>query len=678
MSKLTPQILRVALNYPMAVRVFVVLLALFCVLALQSFSPQTLTSLDERAATSSWRMSNSQREERRVVVVDIDEKSVQALGPWPWSRPTLSSLVEGLDSYGVGLKLFDVVLPDPKGGDDLLTKALSSGAPTVLGQVFSLAPNTPVKSGQPFGGFDLGPCPSIAPPAYGYIANHPGLLARTENLSAGHITPIIDPDGAVRRVPAFVCWEGKSYPSLVVAGLLAIDGGAPQITRGGSWFDSAWRLSLSRMPDVSLPIDAQGGLRVSYGMPRDGFISVSAIDVIEQRVPKEMLHGVWTLVGSSAFGVGDAVPTPHGGAVSGLEVHAQLLSAALDGRTPYTPSALWVWPVVSCALALACLLFFANAGGRLLRGQLKPPVALSWALPVLGVALVGAIFVCHAVALLWLNLWLGWAAQSMAIVLAALLLSVVELVGLRLEKNRLFSNLSSYLSEPVAMDVAFAEASEVVDVVKSDVIVLSASLRNFGRFSDECPPDLAVSVLHQFVSMFNRVVVSHGGALHHMHGPDLLSVWSVRSPSKDANRVLAAAQELWRASEILIQGWESGADQAFFSQEGSLLELGVGIESGHALFGSIGSSKRRLHTLIGEPALVAQALQSMTADLAYPILMGPSLRANLSTQEPALTRLGEFLLPGTSSVRVLHAVVVEFNVSRLRLIIGQQNNSRAA
>jgi len=627
-------------------------------------------------------MSDKQALERRIVVVDIDEKSVQALGPWPWSRTTLASLVEGLEHYKVGLKLYDIVLPDSKPGDERLSQVLANGSPSVWGQVFSIAPDINVSSGHLLGGLDLGPCPKIAATGYGFVANHAGLMG--PGATAGHITPIVDSDGGVRRVPAFVCWQGRSYPSLVLAGLLQVDGGEPQILRGQSWLDAPWRVTLGRLPGVSLPLNDQGQMRVSYQVPRSGFVSVSAVDIIERRAPADMLRGVWALVGSTAFGVGDAIPTPYGGAVGGLEVHAQLLAAALDGRTPYAPSATWLWPAVATTFGLALLLAFATLGDRATPSGSARSYS-GWTLPFLGLLLVAIFYTVHASVLLGLHVWLGWAMPSMVVVLAAILLSGSELARLRWEKTRLFDNLSSYLSAPVAQRVGLSEPSKQIVANYRDVTVMSASLRNFVAFSEDRSPESTALVLHEFVSVVNRVIQSHGGVIHHVNGADVLAVWSDESNlthSKSASgAVLAAAKELWDTCESLCQQWQPDHETPLKDQH-ALLEIGIGVESGLALVGSIGPAERRVHTLIGEPIHVAKALESMTAELSYPILIGPTFHAQLDVEDqhrqPELTRLGKFLLPGITSSQILHAVVVDFNATRLRLIMGQGEQQRLA
>ena len=109
------------------------------------FFPSSLQMIDERGTDLVWRLSAKSEVERRVVVVDIDDASLAALGPWPWPRPLVAKLVRQLDSYGAGLKLFDVVFPEAREGTAELATALTAKdslvdapAPNVLAQVFAI------------------------------------------------------------------------------------------------------------------------------------------------------------------------------------------------------------------------------------------------------------------------------------------------------------------------------------------------------------------------------------------------------------------------------------------------------------------------------------------------------------------------------------------------------------
>jgi len=634
------------------------LAALLAVAAALAWAPQ-LRQWDERTGSLAWNFAGGNRQERRVVVVDIDEKSVQALGNWPWPRARMAELLNRLDQDGASLKLLDVLFSGPRAGDAELAKALASPVPTVAAEVLALnagnAPGQRVHSGQLAGALPLAACPAASLPAGGYLAPQPGLLSA--HAFAGHITPIVDPDGAIRKVPALICFDGKTYAALPVAGLMAASGvSAPRLTPGRSLLDPAWWLTVG---DQRLPLDRRGRFRVSYQMPRAGFLSLSAVDVLDGQVPKGLLKNAWVLVGATAFGAGDAVATPLGGAVGGVEVHAEALSALLDDRTPYTPRAAVAWPWLAGA-AMALLLLLTLRLSRRGAGLALPAAA------ALGLALL---FGAHVWLLLAVHLWLGWVTPALFTLLAASLLGGTELIRTRFERERLFQNLSSYLPEAAARKVALLSPSAQVHAVRREATVMFVDLRNFSAYCEGRPPEETATVLHLFYSAATRVVESHGGVVEQMVGDGLMAAWNGSSPAADHGpRALAAAEELWRVLGAQLPNRSSRRSPA--------LDVGIGLESGTVLVGSFGPAGRRVHTVLGETVTVAARLQAMTGELAYPILLGPALVA--AAQPPTAVNLGEFLLPGLSTPRTLHALPVAYDPQRLSLVYEAEGEQRAA
>jgi len=130
MRNLPAQLLkRTSLLYALLAALSVLVMALGSAL----FAPQ-LSRWEERLASNTWSLANSSATERRVVVVDIDEKSTQALGPWPWPRDRMASLLSGLNVYGVNLKVVDVLFDGEtdKTQDAVLAQALQAGAPLLF------------------------------------------------------------------------------------------------------------------------------------------------------------------------------------------------------------------------------------------------------------------------------------------------------------------------------------------------------------------------------------------------------------------------------------------------------------------------------------------------------------------------------------------------------------------
>jgi adenylate cyclase len=636
-------------------------MATLVMLAITALWAPQLAQWDERSAGLSWRMADQNARERRVVVLDIDEKSVQTLGSWPWPRARQAELLEALDRAGVGLKLLDILF-DGTGPDDArLVRALASPVPTVLAQVFSLSPEPPVRSGRLGGALALAACPEASVPAYGYMAPAPGFVAASPFV--GHITPLIDPDGAVRRVPALVCHDGKTYAALPVAGLMAATEAKPILTPGRSVLDPSWWLEFG---DIRVPLDATGQLRVSYRMPRAGFVSVSAVDLLQGRVPADLLRGAWVLVGATAFGARDAVPTPQGGAVGGVEVHAQALAALLDERTPYTPRGAPFWPWLAGAGSALLLLVTLH---RISRG-------VGLVVPVVAVVSVAALFGLHTLLLLTHHLWLGWTVPGLFTLLTAVLLTAGEFARTRYERERLYRNLASYLPEPVAREVATQDLTAQVRATRREATVLYADLRNFSFYCEGRPPEETAMVLHMFFTTASRIVEAHGGVVEQMVGDGILAVWNGSAPCADhAICALEAARVLWQDCTPQFP--------LIVSNRIPPLDLGIGIESGTVLVGSFGPASRRVHTVLGEAVSAAARLQALTGDLACPILVGASAASSavppdaISAPDQRLRRLGDFLLQGFMVPRTVYELPVAYPSGRLHLAFDADNEQQA-
>ena len=611
------------------------------------FFPSSLQMIDERGTDLVWRLSAKSEVERRVVVVDIDDASLAALGPWPWPRPLVAKLVRQLDSYGAGLKLFDVVFPEAREGTAELATALTAKdslvdapAPNVLAQVFAIRNESTLHIGQLVGALEQPGCAAAAPVATGFIANLANLHHR-----AGHITPALDDDGSVRRIPAVVCFGGRSYPTLALAGIAALapsgtsSGGTvvPPIgfARHAGLWQAPWTVSLAALPGRSFALDKQGQLRVPFHLQRSAFTSVSAADVIEHRVPADLLQGAWVIVGASAFGLSDAVPTALGRSVNGSVVHAQLLTALLDGDIPRPPNGAVLLQTGFVALGLLLLL-------SLVRGNPLRRRSAAW-IPLAIVAAGAAAFLAHGALLHFAGWHVGWAAPALALILVGGALSVIEHAGSQHAMLRLFGNLASYVPRQVAEKIALTLPSDEIQAQRSEVTLVAVDIRNFSAYVEARSPEDSARVLHRFYSTASDIVSAHGGVIEEMVGGSLMAVFNGPLPCDDhALQAVRSGSEIWaRCGEELPN--TSG-------QRLEPLAICIGIETGMALIGSFGAAERRVHTVLGLTVTVAHALRDLTTDLAYPILCGPGTAQCLPPRldEPAtgLKSLGMFLLPG--------------------------------
>ncbi|HLT64515.1 MAG TPA: adenylate/guanylate cyclase domain-containing protein, partial [Pseudohongiella sp.] len=313
---------------------------------------------------------------------------------------------------------------------------------------------------------------------------------------------------------------------------------------------------------------------------------------------------------------------------------ARMLSSLLDSAIPYTPrGAEWLLLVMSAVFAAA---LYALASGRERLSAYGLPIA-GVVLPVLALGLHWQLLVSQGV-------WLGWITPTVYALLAASLLLLLEQARVRAERSRVFGNLNSYLPSDVAREIAYALPSSSINARRCDVTLLCADLRNFTAFSEARPPEESAALLHFFFVRATEIVERHGGRIQDFMGDGVLAAWDGQNQDA-AHKALFAAQEMLDAIQRdLPQQPPAGLEP---------LALGIGIEQGPALVGSIGPAQRRTHTLLGETLTIALRIQEMTAELAQPILLGECVARQLVDLKPESQ--GSYLLAGLRTPHVLFA-----------------------
>ncbi len=606
---------------------------------------QPLQNLEQRLGALGWTMAPDTDVEQRITLVTIDERSLEAVGPWPWAREDMARLVSAVDAAGAQLQLHDIVYAEGRPGDEVFVAALQQARSAVLSQITVLSDN-PGVSGQPAAvrtGEMTHPVSGVAcqsdsnglpiPNSTEFIANNGALAA----IPKGHISVVIDQDGAVRKTPALVCVDGQVYPAFALTAFLSRFGGDNwQVTleRGESLLSAPWVLRLDDYPGLEVPLDEQGNILISYAQDPSVFNAISAIDLMEGNVDTALLQNTWAVVGNTSFGSGDIVPTPYNGAAAGVELHARLLSSLLDVDVPYSPMGAIYLQLVLCVLFASVVFALAKLEGRV----------SAYGLPMAALALPFVAMAVHGQLLNEYSLWIGWVYSAVYGLLAAGSMLLLEQSRVRVERSRVYGNLNSYLPQDLAREIAYSLPSSSINARRSNATLLSADLRNFSAFGETRPPEESAAVLHFFFTRATTIIEQHHGRVQEFKGDGLLAVWD-GNDEQAATNALAAAQAMQNSLDSLLP------EQAFKGLEP--LALGIGIEQGRVLVGSIGPSHRRTHTLLGDTVAITLRIQEMTADLAQPILLGECAARQLGLE--MLESQGSYLLSGLRTLHVLYA-----------------------
>ena len=287
------------------------------------------------------------------------------------------------------------------------------------------------------------------------------------------------------------------------------------------------------------------------------------------------------------------MPTPYSGSSTGVELQARAMASILDGNVPYSPNGGRFINALIVVLVALVLAFMASRRGR----------TAFIGLPAFAFAVSLVALTIHGVLLTRQGLWLGWMFAGLFGFFGGMILLLIEHSRVRFERGLVMQNLTSYLPPEAARKVAFQLPTSTIQAERCEVTLLSADLRNFSAIGESRPPEETAAVLHYFFTKVSEIVEKNGGRIHEYKGDSILAVWD-GGGCEPANRALSASQdiELQLNSNLLTELPIDGLEP---------LAVGIGIEQGPALIGSIGPAHRRAHTLCGEAVTVTLRIQEM-------------------------------------------------------------------
>jgi CHASE2 domain-containing sensor protein len=343
--------------------------------ALALGGPGFLTQLDRRVYDGMLRATPAARPDSRVAIVDIDERSLAAIGQWPWRRDVMAQLITRLRDMGTAAVALDVIFAEPDrfdgtradarptdSGDTQLADAIRRGR-VALGYAFTFdnaAIPAPGCVAHPVTIATLQPRGSNAGlPAFrakGAICNLPDLTQAAA--TSGFLNAAPDSDGMLRRVPLLIEYEGRAYPGFAFAAMLAATGARPIALQTINV--NAVSLSLDT---GSIPLDGRSNILLRYRGGSRSLPYVSASDVLSGHVTGVDLKDKIVFVGATALGTRDTVTTPFDTQVAGVEVQATVADNLLHRDfISRVPDALTVEMAAVLGFGIAMTLLVARFG----------------------------------------------------------------------------------------------------------------------------------------------------------------------------------------------------------------------------------------------------------------------------------------------------------------------------
>jgi adenylate cyclase len=605
-----------------------------------------IDQLDNIIYDARLRLTMPGKGDERIVILDIDEKSLGEVGRWPWSRNLMARLMDKLfDQYGIAVVGFDVVWAerDTSSGIEVLNSlaqkelrdtpgfqaayqaarpkldfdgqfaAAIKGRPVVLGYYFNSdaravkanAIPEPVLPKGTFAGRNI-----AFSHWQGYTGNLPAYQQSAK--AAGHFNPRVDDDGVSRRVPMILEFEGAYYEPLSLAMVRTLEsletGALPAVepvlldpTANYSGFE------MLRVGRYEIPVDDTASTLIPYFGRQGSFKYFSLADVLNDRIGPAELRGKVVLIGTTAPGLLDQRSTPVGSVFPGVEIHANMIAGIVRNAIKQKP-----------AYILGAELLLLLIGGVTL-SLLLPSLSALWATVA---ATTGLVLITGLNVLVWTEAGTVLPLAT-SILMIAFLYTMNMSYGYFVESRskRQFTELFGQYAPPELVDqMALDPGKYSMEPKAAELTILFSDVRGFTSISEALKPEDLREYINAYLTDMSGIIRSrYRGTLDKYIGDAIMAFWGapVEDPQHARNGVLAALY-MQKECEVLnakfaARGWPE-------------LKIGVGLNTGQVRVGDMGSQVRRAYTVMGDAVNVASRLEGRTKYYGVGVLVGEATR----------------------------------------------------
>lgn len=576
-----------------------------------------------------------------VAVVDIDERSIEQIGRWPWPRNRLAQLVNNLHDAGVIIIAFDVIFADLEKNpalelnarlheisglsqeDKALTNALLQrvaplidndvlfgnalgGGDSVLGYFFDNG-ELITKGVLPHPLLDTKHVPintkDMQLTTYsGYIGVPPALLLKAK--SAGYVSNSPDSDGIIRRTPLIAQYNNQLYASIALTTVMRYLL-ADSIALTTESEDDIIRVKSIEVSGISIPLDEDGTTLIPFYGPPESLAYYSVIDILNKTADLSGLSGAIVIIGSSATLLSDTYPTPMSQVFPGVEVNANIIHGILQQVMPYTVTfPAYRYYFLGFLLVVSIALAYLN---------------IFWALMLMSTLIM---------IVLSGSSWLFYSERQFFPIAFPFLLLVVQLVTKflyefligRRQRNHLERLFGQYVPKSHIdnmMNAADAEASLAGE--SRNMTIFFADIRGFTTISEQLPAQDIKKLLSLLFTPVTRIIFDKKGTIDKYVGDMVMAFWG--APLEDKSNAKHAVDALCE-----IRAEMPKINENLLAKTLPSIQMGMGIATGVVNVGDMGSEYRRSYTVIGDTVNLASRLQDLTKFYGVDALVSESTK----------------------------------------------------
>lgn len=580
----------------------------------------------------------------RIVIVDIDEKSLVTEGRWPWGRDRVAALVDQLfDQYEISVLGFDILFAEEdnssgiqvleKFSNDLLRDDIRfqtayqrfkpflhrdmifarslENRPVVLGYFFRSQEHLGIGVNRgmlpepilTLEGTPLASIPFASAVGYGATLD----LLQSSAFGGGFIDkPLVDSDGVIRSIQLLQEFDGRLYDSLSLAMIRALldnppvelgvneDYGESEVNHGLEWM---------KIGGFHIPLDQNGAALVPYRGVAGSFPYVSATDVLNGEADGDVLSGAIALVGTSAAGLLDLRSTPVQTVYPGVEIHANLIAGILDGSIKHKPG--YVSGVEFVMIVILAIVL------HLALSKLPPLLTIPASAGILLTVIIVNIYFWNQ------NIVLPLAAPVLFVMLYFVNHVSFGFFVEQKDKRRLASFFRFYVPPELVREMVDRQEDFDLEGESREMTVLFSDIRGFTAMSESMHPKQLSRMINTYLTDMTEVIHEHRGTIDKFIGDAIMSFWGAPLPDLDhpRNAVKAALAMVERLPVINAQFARNGWPE---------VKVGIGLNTGVMNVGNMGSEFRMSYTVLGDAVNLGARLERLTKEYGVPIIVSQS------------------------------------------------------
>ncbi len=571
--------------------------------------------------------------ESKVVLAVIDEKSVDKEGKWVWPRSKIADLVTRLSNAGAKVISFDIVMSEPdekstaktidaivqnlaglseenkayltelkqsSDNDRLLADAIkNSTARVVLGYFFQMehehagdydeALAEQQKESIQSSRYDLIRYQSgsaLGVPVFEAMVangNIPSISSSTKY--SGFFNMFPDIDGVVRWIPAVINHREEMYAPLSLMTVSAFRDAPPSPIVADYGFEKV------QISDIAIPTDELGRIMINYRGNTKTFKHISITDILHGKVPDAEFKNKIVMIGATAVGIYDMRVTPFSSVFPGIEIHANIVDSILSNDFLFQPGWAAVFDIAVIIVA------------GLLLGIVLPRVGVFPGILFVSFVFFGHIFFCR-----YIFTSRGWILNVvyplLVIICVYITITAYKYLVESRQKRFIRSAFSTYLAPTVVKKLIESPDGLELGGEERDISAFFSDVQGFTSISERLTPAELVELLNEFLTEMTDIILKHEGTVDKFEGDAIIAFFG--APNELENQAETAAltcvQMQKRLHELRLKWKAEGRPE---------LKMRIGLCTGSAVVGNMGSRNRMDYTMMGDTVNTAARLEGV-------------------------------------------------------------------